>query len=99
MNGIVTFTVATDRLPPGTKSQLDNHVDALGFKTIIPCSEGGDLSLPDGTYACLLDIENQHEQLRHFYRSLVAVMRKLEVRGKYFINMANDPVSNICGEL
>jgi len=99
MNGIVTFTVATDQLDADTKVKLDAKVHALGFKTTVPCSEGGDLSLPDGTYASLLAIQNQDDQLKHIYRSLVDVMRKLDLRGKYFIGMANEPISNICGEL
>jgi len=26
-------------------------------------------------------------------------MRRLDVKGKYFISMAGSPISNICGEL
>jgi len=97
--GLVVFTVALDSLDAARKAALDAEVGALGFKKTIPCSEGGDMPLPEGTYACLLEIKDQHEQLRHFYRSLVDVMRKLEVKGKYFISMAGSPISNICGEL
>lgn len=99
MNGIITFTVATDQLDAERKVKLDVEVDALGFKTTVPCSEGGDLSLPNGNYACLMDIQDQDQQLRHAYRSLVAIMRKLEIKGKYCIHMAHKPVHTICGEL
>jgi len=99
VSGIVTFTVATDGLDAGRRAALDAEVVKLGFETTVPCSEGGDMPLPEGTYACFLEIEDQHEQLRHYYRSLVDAMRRLGIKGKYFINMANRPASNICGEL
>ena len=99
VSGIVTFTVATHGLDTGQMAALDAEVGRLGFRTTVPCSEGGDMPLPEGTYACLLEIEDQHGQLRHFYRSVVDTMRRLGIKGKYFINMANRPVSNICGEL
>ena len=79
--------------------KLNAEVDALGFKTTVPCSEGGDMPLPDGTYVSLLEIQNQEDQLRSLYRALVDAMRKLEITGKYFIGMANAPISNICGKL
>ena len=99
MNGMITFTVAMDSLDSDTRANLDAEVGSLGFKTTVPCSEGGDMLLPLGTYACFLNIEDQHEQLKRYYRSLVDVMRKLEVKGKYFIGMANEPILNICEEL
>ncbi len=99
MNGIVTVTVATDQLDAASKAKLDPEVNALGFKTTVPCSEGGDMSLPDGTYVSLLQIQNQADQLRSLYRALVDVMRTLDIKGKYFIGMANEPISHICGKL
>ena len=59
MNKIVTFIVGTSELDADTKAKLDAEVAALGFKTTIPCSEGGDLSLPDGTFVSLFDIRSR----------------------------------------
>lgn len=47
----------------------------------------------------LLEIQNQDDLLISLYRGLIDVMRRFIVKGKEFIGMANEPVSNICGEL
>ena len=100
MGGIVTFTVTTDFNSPATIAKLKDEVASLGFKTELTETEtGGPLYLPDGTYACPLEIDDQKEEMKHFYRGLVEIMRKLDIKGKYFINMANQPVSYVCGEL
>lgn len=99
MSDIVIYTVATKQNDASQIAKLDAEVSALGLKKTVPCSEGGDMPLPYGTYACLLDIQNQEDQLRSLYRALVDVMRKLGFKGRYFISMAPEPISTICGEL
>ena len=100
MGGIVTFTVTTEANSPEVISKLTDDIASLGFRTALTETETGKpLHLPAGTYACPIQIDDQTEQLRHFYRSLVEIMRELKIKGKYFINMANQPVSYICGEL
>lgn len=47
----------------------------------------------------LLEIQNQDDLLISLYRGLIDVLRRFIVKGKEFIGMANEPASNICGEL
>ena len=41
---------------------------------------------------------DQMAQLKHYYRRLVDVMRKLNIKSKYFVNVSQSP-AYVCGEL
>jgi len=98
MDGIVTFTIATDAIDARVQAQLDAEVAVFGLKTTLPQTEGGEMGLPRGTYGAIVQIDDQMEQLKRYYRGLVAAMRKLKVKGKYFVNLSRTPTF-VCGEL
>lgn len=98
MEGIVTFTIGTSSLDDGVIPALTDGTSALGLKTTLPQTEGGDMALPAGTYGGVIQIDDQMAQLNHYYRSLVAVMRKLKIKGTYFVNVSQTP-SFVCGKL
>ena len=98
MDGIVIFTVASGSVNGETRVKLDGEAAALGLKKTLPASEGGTLQLPEGMYAGTVEIEDQMEQLRAYYRTLVDIMRKLNIKGKYFISVSASPTF-VCGEL
>jgi hypothetical protein len=99
MNGIVTFTITTEANSPETITRLKDEVASLGFGTTLTETESGkSMSLPDGTYACVMQIDDQMEQMKHYYRGLVKIMRALGIKGKYFINLAATP-AYVCGQL
>ena len=98
MEGIVTFTVETDKIDSETMAKLNGKVSALGLKTTLPQTEGGDMPLPGGTYGAVVQIDDQMEQLKRYYRSLVAIMRKLKIKGKYFVNIS-EKSAFVCGKL
>ena len=98
MEGIITFTVETDEIDSEVMAKLNGEVSALGLKTTLPQTEGGDMPLPDGTYGAVIQIDDLMEQIKRYYRSLVAIMRKLKIKGKYFINISEKPAF-VCGEL
>lgn len=98
MNGIVTFTIATDSIDSNVLANLDEAVVSLGLKTTLPQTNGGDMSLPRGTYGAIIQFDDQMAQLKHYYRRFVDVMRELKIKGKYFVNVSQFP-SFICGEL
>lgn len=99
MNGIVTFTITTEANGPETIARLTDEVISLGFGTTLTETETGKpMHLPDGTYACVMQIADQVEQMRHYYRGLVKIMRSLGVKGTYFINLAATP-AYVCGQL
>lgn len=98
--GIVTFTVSPAANNPELISKLTEEVAALGLDTtLVETETGKPLYLPEGTYACALDIDDDTEKMKYFYRGLVEIMRKLNIKGKYFINLAHRPVSYVCGRL
>jgi len=74
MEGVVTFTIATDKISAEQITRLDAEVLALGLKTTLPQTEGGDMPLPAGTYGAVIQIGDQMEQVKPYYRSLVALM-------------------------
>ena len=98
MEGIVTFTIATNKISADQITRLNAEVLALGLKTTLPQTEGGDMPLPDGTYGAIVEIGDQMEQVKPYYRNLVALMRKLKIKGKYFVNLSAGP-TYVCGEL
>ena len=98
MEGIVTFTVAIDTIDADTRGKLDEAVVALGLKATLPETEGGTLHLPAGTYGDIIQIDDQRAQLKRYYRGLVDVMRKLNIKGRYFVNVSQSP-AYVCGEL
>lgn len=91
MEGIVTCTVEPANLDAGLITNLSEEVLALGLKTTLPQTEDGDMALPAGTYGAVIQIDDQMAQLKHYYRSLVAVMRKLKIKGPYFVNVSQKP--------
>ena len=54
MEGIITFTVEPDKIEPEVMAKLDGEVSALGLKTTLPQTEGGDMPLPGGTYGAVI---------------------------------------------
>ena len=98
MEGIVTFTISTNKISADQITRLNAEVLALGLKTTLPQTEGGDMPLPAGTYGAIIEIGDQMEQVKPYYRSLVALMRKLKIKGKYFVNLSAGP-TYVCGEL
>lgn len=98
MEGIVTFTVEMASLDAGVIACLTDEVSTLGLKTTLPMTEGGEMTLPAGTYGAVIQIGDQMAQLKHYYRSLVAVMRKLKIKGTYFVNVSQEPAF-VCGKL
>jgi len=98
MEGIITFTIAIESIDTNTKAKLDEAVAGLGLKATLPETEGGTLHLPAGTYGSVIQIDDQMAQVKHYYRSLVDMMRKLNIKGKYFINLSQSP-AYVCGEL
>ena len=98
MEGIVTVTIDPVPIPDEKVEKLEAELGALGLKSTLPESEGGTLHLPFGTYGSMIEIEDQMAQLKHYYRSVVAVMRKLELGGRYFVNVSQKPTV-VCGEL
>jgi len=98
MEGIVTFTVEMESLDSGVIACLTDEVSILGLKTTLPQTEGGEMALPAGTYGAVIQIGDQMAQLKHYYRSLVAVMRKLKIKGTYLVNVSQGS-SFVCGKL
>ena len=98
MDGIVTFTIATDSIDSNVLAKLDEAVASLGLKTTLPETNGGEMPLPRGTYGAIIRFDDQMAQLKHYYRNLVDVMRKLKIKGKYFMNVSQFP-SFVCAEL
>ena len=99
MNGIVTFTITTAANSLETIAKLKDEVTTLGFQAaLVETETGKPLHLPEGTYACVMQIEDQMEQMKHYYRGLARIMRSLNIKGKYFINLAATP-AYVCGEL
>ena len=98
MEGMITVAIAPDAIGADAKATLDELMDGLGLKTTLPRTEGGVLNLPPGTYGRIIQIEDQMEQLKHYYRSLVQALRKVDFKGKYFISVSQSP-AYICGEL
>ncbi len=98
MEGIVTFTIETNKISADQITRLNADVLALGLRTTLPQTEGGDMPLPAGTYGAVIEIGDQMEQVKLYYQSLVALMRKLKIEGKYFVNLSAGP-TYVCGEL
>jgi len=98
MDGMITVTIAPDAIGADARAALDEIMGGLGLKTTLPETGGGTLALPPGTYGCITETEDQMEQLKHYYRSLVEALRKADFKGKYFISVSQSP-AYICGEL
>ncbi|MDD5677065.1 MAG: hypothetical protein PHW60_03615 [Kiritimatiellae bacterium] len=98
MEGIVTFTVEIASLDDGVITCLSDEVSTLGLKATLPQTEGSEMALPAGTYGAVIQLGDQMAQLKHYYRSLVAVMRKLKIKGTYFVNVSQEPAF-VCGRL
>ena len=99
MNGIATFTITAGANSPETIARLRDEVASLGFGTTLTETESGKpMPLPDGTYACVMQIGEQMEQMKHYYRGLVKIMRALGIKGKYLITLAATP-AYVCGQL
>ena len=98
MEGIVTVTVSADAINSPSKMQLDEKMAALGLQKTLPATEGGVLHLPDGTYAQVIELEEAMDQLKTYYRSIVKVLRALDLHCAYFVNVATDPCF-ACGQL
>ena len=62
MNGIVTLTITTEANSPEVIAKLKDEVASLGFGTELTETETGKpLYLPDGTYACTMQIDDAME--------------------------------------
>jgi len=98
MEGIVIITMDVSAMDVNARSQLDKEIGALGLQKTLPETEGGILHLPAGTYGSIIQLENQMDELKHYYRTLVGIMHRLNFKGRYFVNVAANPVF-ACGEL
>jgi len=98
MEGIVTFTVEMASLDAGVIACLTDEISTLGLKTTLPQTEDGKMALPAGTYGAVIQIGDQTAQIKYYYRSLVGVMRKLKIKGTYFVNVSQEPAF-VCGKL
>ena len=98
MKAIVTITIDPVTIPDEKVTALDEELKALGLDSNLPASEGGTLELPFGTYGQLIQIDDQMSQLQHYYTSFVEIMRKLNINGRYFVNVAQEPTF-VCGIL
>lgn len=98
MDAIVTVTVATDALDADVKAELDREASSLGLGTALQRTEGGGMSLPQGTYGAIIEVGDQMAQTRAYYRGVVDIMKRLGLEGKYFVCVARHPTF-VCGEL
>ena len=98
MTGIITITIDTAAITANAIGKLDAEIASLGLHKTLPATEGGELKLPTGTYGKPIEIGAQMDELNHYYRNLVGIMRKLNLKGKYFVNVATN-ASYVCGEL
>ncbi len=98
MEGIVTVAIDPVTIPDEKVEALDAEMLGLGLESSLPATEGGTLPLPFGSYGRVIGIEDQLAQLKHYYRSVVAAMRKLGITGRYFVNVSQKPAF-VCGEL
>jgi hypothetical protein len=46
----------------------------------------------------VIELGTQMDELEHYYRSLVSTVRKINFKGRYFVNVAVNPAF-VCGEL
>ena len=98
MEGIVTITIEVGQLDKEMKAAMNREIADLGLEKTLPETEGGTLYLPEGTYGAFIELGDQMERLKHYYRSLVGIMRKVGFKGKYFVGVAANPAV-VCGEL
>ena len=98
MEGIVAVTVDVTSLNATDRKQLESAMNELGLGTTLPETQGGTLHLPPGVYASPIEITDQMQQLRHYYRATVDILRRLGIKGKYFVNVAPNPTF-VCCEL
>ena len=95
---IVTVAIDPVTIPDEKVTVLEEGLKVLGLGSTLPATEGGTLDLPFGTYGQLIEIDDQMSQLRRYYRSVVEIMRKLDITGRYFVNVAQE-ATFVCGEL
>jgi len=98
MKAIVTVNIDPVTIPDEKVTALDDELKALGLNSVLPATEGGMLELPFGTYGQLIQIDDQMSQLQHYYTSVAKIMRELDITGRYFVNVAQEPMF-VCGEL
>lgn len=98
MEGIVTVAIDPVTIPDEKVVALDAEMRGIGLESTLPATEGGTLSLPFGNYGRIIGIEDQMAQLKHYYGSVVAAMRKVGIAGRYFVNVSQKPAF-VCGEL
>ena len=98
MDGIVTITMDITSMDEENKSKLGKELRELGLQKTLPETErGGILHLPECTYGRIIELDDdQMAQLKHYYRSLVDIMRKLSFKGRYFVNVSANP-AYVCG--
>jgi len=98
VGALITITVDLADIVPGSRSQLEAELSALGLGKTLSVTEGGDMDVPPGTYAAEIDEGDPMEQLRHYYRSFIDIMRKLDLHGAYMVNLCQKPCYT-CGKL
>ena len=98
MDGGVVITVGLDEIDASGRKILDEEMDKLGLKKQGKSSESHDLIYPEGTYVRCVDIADSMDQLKHYYHSLVEVMKKHGLRGRYMVWIASD-LHLVCGNI
>jgi hypothetical protein len=98
MNGNVVITVALDEIDSSGRKLLDDEMDKLGLKKQGASSEGHELIYPEGTYVRNVDFSDSDGQLKHYYHSLVDVMKKHQLRGRYMVWIASN-AHLVCGDV
>jgi hypothetical protein len=98
MKAIVTVAIDPVTIPDEKVTALESALKELGLQHELPASEGGMLDLPFGTYAQLIETDDQKSDLGHYHHSVVEIMKNLNITGRYFVNIAQKPAF-VCGEL
>ncbi|MBT3381551.1 MAG: hypothetical protein HN742_30460 [Lentisphaerae bacterium] len=98
MTSSVVITVGLDEIDASGRKILDDEMAKLGLKQHGTSSEGHDLVYPEGTYVSELALSDSKDQLKHYYHSLVGVMKQHKLRGKYMVWTASG-VDLVCGNI
>lgn len=90
METVVMLTVTFDGISEADRETFDAEIAALGFSRTMPASEGGELVLPDGSYAMTVQGEDTKEIMTRHYRAFVKVMRQHDLHGRYHVLACHD---------
>lgn len=97
MSGKVVVTVGLDEIDTAGRMILDEEMEKLGLKRQGKSTEGHDVFYPEGTYVADSSPDSV-SQLKEPYYSLLDVMKKHQLRGKYIVWTAKE-VDFVCGDI